>query len=43
MTFVWLIVWLFAGTPDVHLHGPGPWTVAFVVCLLIDLMEARSR
>jgi hypothetical protein len=47
MTVIWLIVWLIAGTPEVHATGPwNNWGVALFVCLAIDLigaLGARSR
>jgi hypothetical protein len=39
MTFIWLIVWLIAHTPEVDLFGPwNNWGVALAVCVVIDLL-----
>lgn len=39
MTFIWLIVWLIAGTPAVESWGPwNNWGTALFVCLAIDLL-----
>jgi hypothetical protein len=49
VTFVWLVVWLIAGTPAVESWGPwNNWGTALFVCLAIDLIgalgaNARSR
>ncbi len=41
MTFIWLIVWLIAGTPQVLMFGAwNDWGVALGVCLAIDLVGA---
>ncbi|GAA1205465.1 hypothetical protein [Prauserella alba] len=41
MTFIWLIVWLVAGTPEVASWGPwNNWGIALFVCLSIDLIGA---
>jgi hypothetical protein len=43
MTFIWLIVWLVQGTPDVVSWGPwNSWGIALFVCLAIDLLGALS-
>ncbi|WP_166462802.1 hypothetical protein [Amycolatopsis acidicola] len=43
MTFIWLIVWLAYGTPDVAAWGPwNDWGVALFVCLALDLIGALS-
>ena len=40
MTFVWTIVWLIAGTPNLTLvgHSPG-WLIALLVCAVLDLIR----
>ncbi len=41
MTFIWLIVWLIAQTPDVASWSPwNSWGIALFVCLAIDLVGA---
>lgn len=41
MTFIWLVVWLIAGTPDVDSWGPwNSWGIALFVCLAIDVISA---
>jgi hypothetical protein len=41
MTFIWLVVWLIAGTPAVASWGPwNNWGIALFVCLAIDLIGA---
>jgi hypothetical protein len=38
MTFIWLVVWLVAGTPAVVSWGPwNDWGTALFVCLAIDV------
>lgn len=42
MTIIWLIVWLFKGTPDVQFAVAGNmdlnnWAIALVVCLIFDI------
>src|ERR1044072_5035960 len=42
VTFVWLLVWLIAGTPAVESWGPwNNWGTALFVCLAIDLDRKR--
>jgi hypothetical protein len=41
MTFIWLVVWLIAGTPAVASWGPwNNWGTALFVCLSIDVVGA---
>jgi hypothetical protein len=41
MTFIWLVIWLVASTPDVASWGPwNAWGIALFVCLAIDLLAA---
>ena len=43
MTVIWLIVWLFNGTPQVLMFGAwNTWGVALGVCLAIDLIGALA-
>lgn len=40
MTFIWLVVWLIAGTPNVESWGPwNNWGTALFVCLTIDVVS----
>ena len=44
MTFLWLVVWLVTGTPEVDSWGPwNSWGIALFVCLAIDLLAALGR
>jgi hypothetical protein len=39
MTFIWLVVWLIAHTPQVQLVGNwNSWGIALGVCLAIDVI-----
>lgn len=43
MTFIWLIVWVFSGTPDVQIFVDwNTWGVGLAVCAFIDLTGALS-
>ncbi len=39
MTFIWIVVWLLSGTPQVFIHPINNWGVALGVCLLIDALN----
>ena len=44
MTFVWLVVWLIAGTPTVLSWGSwNNWGIALFVCLAVDLLGVLGR
>lgn len=45
MTFIWFIVWLLSHTPTIAFTGPhawNSWTIALVICVLLDLMGTRA-
>ena len=43
-TFIWLIVWLVQGTPEVASWGPwNNWGIALFLCLAVDLFAALGR
>jgi hypothetical protein len=43
MTFIWLVVWLIAHTPQVQLVGNwNSWGIALGVCLAIDVIGSLS-
>lgn len=44
MTFIWLLVWLVQGTPDVDFHNTwNDWAVWLVVCLAVDIFGGSSK
>jgi hypothetical protein len=36
MSFIWLTVWLLAGTPNVDVFDMNGWAITFGIALLID-------
>ena len=44
MTVLWLILWYFNDTPPISFSGSwSNWTIALVVCIVIDILGALKR
>ena len=42
-TFVWLIVWLVQGTPNLEWFGSwNDWAVALLCCIIFDVFSGRA-
>jgi hypothetical protein len=42
-SFVWLIVWLIEGTPDLEWFGSwNDWAVALLGCIIFDVFSGRE-
>jgi hypothetical protein len=42
-TFVWLIVWLIKGTPNLEWFGSwNDWAVALLACIVFDVFSGRE-
>jgi hypothetical protein len=42
-SFVWLIVWLIQGTPDLEWFGSwNDWAVALLGCIIFDVFSGRE-
>lgn len=41
MTFLWLLVWLFCGTPQVERWNA--WLVGLAVCAFLDIYGVRKE